>query len=174
MFASEYWNLQPDIFAIAKGMASGMPIAGTTVVPKVADAVELGDFFSTFGGNPVCSAVALENIKILEEDNLIENAEKIGKLFFDELENTQKKFEIIGDVRGKGLMIGIELVKDRSTKTPAKEAVDKIGKYLQKEGILIGQGGFYGNVLRLQPPLVITEDQANRVMSKLNAALAAL
>ncbi len=171
MFASEYWGLKPDIFSLAKGLGGGMPIAATVTTPTIAKSIESGDFFSTYGGNPVCSAVALENINILQGDKLADNAIKIGKVFTDELEQLQNRFDLIGDVRGKGLMIGIELVKDRVSKTPATEATKKIVKDMQNNGVLMGLGGFYGNVLRLQPPLVITEDQANKVMTVMTQAL---
>jgi 4-aminobutyrate aminotransferase-like enzyme len=141
------------------------------VTKTIAHSVESGDFFSTYGGNPVCCAVALESINIIEEDNLIQNSVNMGKFFIDELERLQNRFEIIGDIRGKGLMIGIELVKDRNTKTPDVDATKKIVNDMQNNGVLMGLGGFYGNVLRLQPPLVITEDQSHKVMTKMTQAL---
>jgi 4-aminobutyrate aminotransferase-like enzyme len=159
---------------IAKGMASGMPIGGSVATPEIANAVDPGDFFSTYGGNPVCSAVALENIKIIEEENLTQNADQIGKLFMEGLNDLTNRFDIIGDVRGKGLMIGIELVKDRSSKKPAADSTKKAVQLLQDKGVIIGLGGFYGNVLRLQPPLVITQEQASKVMGKLTDVLAVL
>lgn len=171
IFASNHWNIEPDVMTIAKGMGGGMPIGGSVVTKTIAHSVESGDFFSTYGGNPVCSAVALESINIIEEDNLIQNSIDIGKLFTDELERLQNRFDIIGDIRGKGLMIGIELVKDRNSKTPAVDATKKIVNDMQNNGVLMGLGGFYGNVLRLQPPLVITEDEANQVMLKMAQAM---
>lgn len=171
IFASNHWAIKPDVMTIAKGMGGGMPIGGSVVTKLIAHSVESGDFFSTYGGNPVCSAVALESINIIEEDNLVQNSVDIGKLFTDELERLQSRFEIIGDVRGKGLMIGIELVKDRNSKTPAVDATKKIVNDMQNNGVLMGLGGFYGNVLRLQPPLVITEDEANQVMTKMAQAM---
>jgi 4-aminobutyrate aminotransferase len=171
MFAGEYWNLKPNLMALAKGMGGGMPIGAAIATSKIAESVQSGDFFSTYGGNPVCSAVALENIKIIEEENLVNNSAEIGKLFSDELNDLQSKKPIIGDVRGKGLMIGIELVKDPQTKIPAVDESKMMVSFLKNEGIIIGLGGVYGNVLRLQPPLCINEEQANQVLSKIEQGI---
>ncbi len=171
MFASEHWNLAPDLMALAKGLGGGMPIGAAIVTSDIANCVESGDFFSTYGGNPVCSAVALENIAIILEESLVDNSVKIGKLFKDGLKDMQQKNPIIGDIRGKGLMIGIELVKDSQTKVPASDKAKKMVEYLKNEGVIIGLGGIYGNVLRLQPPLCITEDQATTVLEKIEQGL---
>jgi 4-aminobutyrate aminotransferase len=172
MFASEYWDLKPDIMTTAKGMGSGVPIGAAIASDEVGTAIKSGDMFSTYSGNPICSAVALENIKMIEEMNLINNANKIGKIFMDGLQEIKSKRRLIGDVRGKGLMIGIELVKDQQKKTPAKTETVEVKNILQKDGVIIGYGGFYGNVLRLQPPLVISEEQAKTVLGKLDTVLA--
>ena len=171
LFASEYWNLKPELMTLAKGMGGGMPIGATITTPEIAECVESGDFFSTYGGNPVCSAVALENIDILFEEELIQNAAKIGRIFIEELEELQAKKSVIGEVRGKGLMIGIELVKNPQTKIPAVDEAKLMVSFLKNEGIIIGLGGIYGNVLRLQPPLCINEEEANQVLSKISQGM---
>jgi 4-aminobutyrate aminotransferase len=171
LFACEYWDLKPDLMTLAKGMGGGMPIGAAVATPEIAESVESGDFFSTYGGNPVCSAVALENIAVLFEENLIHNSAKIGKIFFEGLEEFQNKKEVIGDIRGKGLMIGIELVKDSQTKIPAVDEAKLMVSFLKNEGIIIGLGGIYGNVLRLQPPLCINEEEAKQVLSKISQGL---
>ncbi|MHA1829545.1 MAG: aspartate aminotransferase family protein [Candidatus Heimdallarchaeaceae archaeon] len=167
LFASEHWDLKPDLMTLAKGLGGGMPIGAAVSTPEIANCVKSGDFFSTFGGNPVCSAVALESIAILKEEKLIENAAERGKQFVEGLKAIQKQKQIIGDIRGKGLMIGIELVKDPQSKVPAPNETKKIVDFLKKEGIIIGLGGVYGNVLRLQPPLCINEEQTSIVLSKI-------
>ncbi|MHA2365759.1 MAG: aspartate aminotransferase family protein [Candidatus Hodarchaeales archaeon] len=169
MFASEHWNLQPELMTMAKGLGGGVPIGAVIAIDPVANAIKSGDMFSTFGGNPVCSAVALENIKMIEEEGLVDHSEKMGKFFMEGLEELKEKRSIIGDVRGKGLMIGIELVNEKKSKEPAKQETAKIASSLRTEGIIIGSGGFYSNVLRLQPPLVITEEQGSIVLEKLDA-----
>jgi 4-aminobutyrate aminotransferase len=171
LFASEFWNLKPDLMTLAKGMGGGMPIGAAIATSKIADSVESGDFFSTYGGNPVCSAVALENIAILHEEELIQNSAKIGKIFIEGLKDLQAKQPVIGEVRGKGLMIGIELVKDSQTKKPAIDEAKLMVSFLKNEGVIVGLGGVYGNVLRLQPPLCINEDQAAQVLYKIGQGM---
>ncbi|UCE14899.1 MAG: aspartate aminotransferase family protein, partial [Candidatus Heimdallarchaeota archaeon] len=160
MLACEHWHLTPDVITMAKGMGGGMPIGAATVTGEIANCVRSGDFFSTFGGNPVCCAVALENIAMIQDQGFIDNADKIGKFFMEGLIDLQKKRPIIGDVRGKGLMIGIELVKDQKSKVPAQDEAKEIVNRMMHAGVLLGLGGFYTNVLRIQPPLCITEEQA--------------
>ncbi len=171
LFASEYWDLKPDLMTLAKGLGGGMPIGAAIATSRIADCVESGDFFSTYGGNPVCSAVALENISILSDEQLINNSAKMGKIFLEELTEMKEKKPIIGEVRGKGLMIGIELVKDQQSKTPASAEAKKIVTFLKNEGIIIGLGGIFGNVLRLQPPLCIDEDQVVKVLEKIKKGI---
>ncbi|TET31685.1 MAG: aspartate aminotransferase family protein [Candidatus Heimdallarchaeota archaeon] len=170
-FAIEHWNLKPDLITMAKGMGGGMPIGAVIATSEIANSVESGDFFSTYGGNPVCSSVAMENIAILKDEKLIENSEKIGRIFFKGLNDLQEKYPIIGDIRGKGLMIGIELVKDPKKKTPASDEAKKLVNYFMDKGVIIGLGGIHVNVLRLQPPLCITEEQAIIVLEKFNQGL---
>ena len=171
LFAGDHWNLKPDLMTLAKGLGGGMPIGATVVTPTIVECVQSGDFFSTYGGNPVCSAVALENINILYDEKLIDNSLKLGKTLFDKLEDLQKRFSLIGDVRGKGLMLGIELVSDLETKKPASEQAKLIVNHLKNDGVIIGLGGLYGNVLRFQPPLCISEEQIDIVLEKLAIAL---
>ena len=168
LFASEYWSLNPHIMTLAKGLGSGIPIGAVITNENVNSAIKYGDMFSTFGGNPIATAIALENIKMIEEMKLVENTYEVGKIFMEGLLDMMKNRKIIGDVRGKGLMIGIELIKDKHSKIPAKSETVEIKNSLQSEGIIMGYGGFYGNVLRLQPPLVITEEQAKEVLTKLD------
>ena len=172
LFASEHWNLTPDIMTLAKGLGGGMPIGAVIATDRVGKAIKPGELFSTYSGNPICAAVALENINLLQDMDLVKNASNIGKIFMDGLSAIQKKNNLIGDVRGKGLMIGIELVKDQKKKTPAKKEAKEITLKLLKKGVIMGLGGFYGNVLRLQPPLVISEEQANQVLERLETVFA--
>jgi 4-aminobutyrate aminotransferase len=174
MFSFEHWDLKPDLVTMAKGLGGGMPIGAVTTTTKVANCVQAGDFFSTFGGNPVSCAVALENINILQDEGLIGNSAKIGKQFMIGLKELQEKYSVIGDVRGLGLMIGIELVKDQITKEPAVKKAKKAVSQLLKNGIIIGLGGVFTNVLRLQPPLCITDQQAANVLQKMDETLKTL
>ncbi|MFW9975227.1 MAG: aspartate aminotransferase family protein [Candidatus Thorarchaeota archaeon] len=164
MFAIEHWNIKPDIITMAKGLGAGMPIGGYVTTTEIANSLQSGDHFSTFGGNPVSCAVASANIDYLLEAGLVTNAEKIGLQILKRLSELLGKIGLIGEVRGKGLMIGIELVKDNKTMKPASDEASDIAKHMMKKGVIVGTGGVKGNVLRIQPPLCITSEQANKVL----------
>jgi len=155
MFAIEHWNVTPEIIAIAKGIASGLPLGAVIAKEDVMD-WEPGAHASTFGGNPVSCAAALATFDIIEEENLLDNAAKIGEHTLKRLDEMKETYELIGDVRGKGLMIGIELVKDRKTKKPAKEEAKEIIFQCFKKGLAIITAGY--STIRIAPPLVITEE----------------
>jgi 4-aminobutyrate aminotransferase-like enzyme len=167
-FGIEHWEVTPDIMTCAKGMANGAPI-GATITTKELAASFQGLTISTFGGNPVTSVAAKATIEFIEEEKLLENAETVGNYFRRTLEELQKKHPVIGDVRGKGLMIGLELVKDRETKEPAPEATNQLLERTRQHGLLIGKGGLYGNVIRLSPMLNISKadvDEAVRILDR--------
>src|SRR6202521_5331474 len=167
-FGIEHWEVTPDIMTCAKGMANGAPI-GATITTKELAASFRGLTVSTFGGNPVTSVAARATIEVIEEERLVENAETVGSYFRDKLDELQRKYPLIGDVRGKGLMQGLELVKDRVTKEPAPEATAQLMERARENGLLIGKGGLYGNVVRLSPMLNISKgdvDEAIRLLDK--------
>ena len=170
LFAIEHYGVEPDILCSAKGIADGFPLSMFTTRPEIADAYKPGDHLSTFGGNPVCCAASLANIKFMERVNLWGHAAEVGAYAMAKFRELQKDNPIIGDVRGKGLMIGIELVKDEKL-TPAAAEADAMKEALLRLGILIGVGGTHGNVLRFQPPLVITEQQVDQAVKAFAAAL---
>jgi len=171
MLAIEHYGVVPDIIVTAKGIANGFPLSAFTTREEIAEAFRPGDHLSTFGGNPVSCAAALANIDLFRRERLVERAKDQGKRLLDQLRNLAEKHEIIGEVRGLGLMIGVELVTDRIQKTPAGEIAERVQDCLLEEGILIGVGGTYGNVLRLQPPLVIADQDADRMVIALDRAL---
>jgi 4-aminobutyrate aminotransferase len=168
-FGIEHWDVEPDIITSAKGMGNGAPIAITTATPEVADAFP-GMSICTFGGNPVSTAAALAVIKEIEDKQLKENAQMVGEYFGGKLEELKDKHSVIGDVRGMGLMRGVELVKDRETKEPAPKAVAQVFEGAKKRGVLIGKGGLYGNTLRLGPPLIATKSDIDELISALDGA----
>ena len=170
-FGIEHWNVKPDIITSAKGMGNGIPIGWTIATAEVADKYP-GLTFSTFGGNPVSSAAALAVIKLIEEEDLRTNARTVGDYFRGKLEELKEKHQIIGDVRGMGLMQGIELVKDRETKEPAPEAVLKVFEETRRQGVLIGKGGLYGNVIRTGLMLNSTKDHVDELIRALDAGFA--
>jgi 4-aminobutyrate aminotransferase len=151
----------PDIIALAKGVASGMPLGATVSQSEVMDWVP-GSHASTFGGNPISCRAALTTIELLEE-GLIENAARMGKYLLEKLKELQKRFHLIGDVRGKGLMIGIELVKDPQTKEKAIEERSRIIQACFERGLLILGCG--ENVVRFIPPLIIIQKEADTALT---------
>jgi 4-aminobutyrate aminotransferase-like enzyme len=156
-FGIEHWGVEPDIMVFAKGMANGSPIGCTIATPEVADAVK-GMTFSTFGGNPVTMATALATIEYMEKHDILSNAAEQGARLRQKLEEFQAEFPFIGDVRGMGLMQGMELVVP-GTKNPDAARTNALMSASRDEGLLIGKGGLHGNVLRISPHLnVSTED----------------
>jgi 4-aminobutyrate aminotransferase len=164
MFAHELFNIEPDLMTMAKGLGGGLPIGGVISTDEVVSCLESGDHFSTFGGNPVCCAVALENIDLLMEEKLIENSKNLGKEVLSSLLELEEKYAIIGQARGKGLMIGLELVKDKQRKVPATEETQELAKFMMKHGIIVGTGGVVNNVIRIQPPLCINREQTTHTL----------
>jgi 4-aminobutyrate aminotransferase len=168
MFASEHFDLKADVVNIAKGIASGLPL-GVTCARADIMAWPPGAHASTFGGNPVSCAAANVTIKLLK-DSLIENAATVGEYLIGRLRELQEKHAIVGDVRGRGLMIGIELVKDRTTKERAVDERNALVQAMFRRGVLVLGAG--RNALRLAPPLVLTKDQADAVIEALDGCLA--
>lgn len=171
MFAIEHYGVEPDIMTMAKGIADGFPLSAFIARDEIADSFKPGDHLSTFGGNPVSCAAAVANIEFFQEEKLAENALKKGEWLKGALTGLKAKRTAIGDVRGKGLMIGIELVSDRAAKTPDAAAAGKVRDICLEEGLLVGLGGVYGNVLRIQPPLVITHSQMEDAVRILDLAI---
>ncbi len=172
-FGIEHWEVEPDMMTMAKGMANGAPVGCTITRPEIADAYK-GFTISTFGGNPVTAVSAKATIDLIEEERLMENAEMVGKRFREGLDGLKEKYPAIGDVRGMGLMQGFELVKDRKTKEPAPDVTNQLMERARANGLLIGKGGLYGNVIRMSPPLNITKadaDDAVRILDKSFAEL---
>jgi 4-aminobutyrate aminotransferase-like enzyme len=170
MFAIEHYGIEPDILVTAKGIANGYPLAAFTTRDEIAASFRPGDHLSTFGGNPVCCAAALANIEFFEQEHLCEQSAEKGRYALTRLAALQRRQPIIGQARGLGLMIGIELVKDDQF-TPAAAEAEAVRDTCFKAGVLIGVGGTNGNVLRLQPPLVITQEQLNTALDVLEGAI---
>jgi adenosylmethionine-8-amino-7-oxononanoate aminotransferase len=185
MFAHQHYGVSPDIIAIAKGISSAyMPIAATVVKNSVFDSF-YGDpadnrqvvQVNTYGGHPVAAAVASRNIEIMEAEHLIERAAEMGKYLHDGL-TTLMRHEIVGDVRGKGLLLGVELVKDRASKEPLDGAkITAIVDFCRANFLIVGRGGGgrrYGNTITLCPPLVITRGECDQIVETLDRALTTL
>lgn len=159
LWACDHWNTAPDILCLAKGIAGGVPMGATLVRPDILASMSKGEHSSTFGGNPLSCAAGIATLQALTQDGLIENAEKMGKLFREGLEKLKEKHSIIREIRGKGLMIGVEL----------KFEVKDILMNLMKEGILMLYSG--RNILRILPPLVISKEDITKVLQTLDIVL---
>jgi len=170
-FGIEHYGVQPDIITSAKGMGNGVPIGWTITTPEIADKFP-GLTFSTFGGNPVSCAVGLAVINVIEKDDLKTNCRVVGDYFHDQLLELQQKYPIIGDVRGMGIMQAIELVKDPKTKEPNPQAVLTVFEETKRQGVLIGKGGLYGNVIRTGLMLNSSKSTVDKLISALDAGLA--
>lgn len=168
MFGVEHFpGAAPDIITMAKGIASGFPLGAFTAREPVSEAMKPGDHLSTFGGNPISCAAALANIAVIEDEGLVENAARRGEWLLAHFRRLQEGVPLIGDVRGRGLMIGLELVRDRRSKEPAAQEARAVRAALRERGILVGVGGIFGNVVRVQPPLSITPEECDRVATAL-------
>jgi 4-aminobutyrate aminotransferase len=166
MFGIEHWEVEPDIMVMAKGAANGAPVGITIATPEVGDSLK-GSHLSTFGGNPVTATAILATIEAIEKRKLVQNAEKMGAYLKDQLNGLKEKYRIIGEVRGMGMIQGMEIVKEK--KEPAPDFVMEIFESTKEQGLLIGKGGLYGNVIRITPPLTIGKgdiDEAIQIMDR--------
>jgi 4-aminobutyrate aminotransferase len=172
MFGIEHFpDARPDIVTMAKGIASGFPLGAFSAREPVSEAMKPGDHLSTFGGNPISCAAALANLAVIEEEKLVQNAARQGEWLLARFRRLQEKVSLIGDVRGRGLMIGLELVRDRTSKEPAADEAKAVRATLRERGVLVGVGGVHGNVVRVQPPLSITAEECERVATELEHVL---
>ncbi|WP_375389279.1 4-aminobutyrate--2-oxoglutarate transaminase [uncultured Amnibacterium sp.] len=176
-FASEHFGFEPDLVFFAKGIAGGLPLAGVTGRAEIMDASHPGGLGGTFGGNPVAAAAAIAVIEQIEQQGLLAAGRGIEARLRPALEQLQREFDVIGDVRGRGAMLAIELVEPGTrdtTKTPNAAAVKRIADFAAQQGVLILTAGTWGNVIRFLPSLVITDEQLDDAVSVLREALAAL
>ena len=174
-----YWGFQnfgvvPDIVTMAKGLGNGAPIGAVTTRMEIAKTLAQRIHFNTFGGNPVSAAAGLAVLDIIEEDGLQENARVIGARLRAGLERLMHAHAMIGDVRGLGLMLGVELVRDRATRSPAKAETIDLLESCRELGVLVGKGGLDGNVLRIKPPMCVTAADADFALDVLHEALGAV
>ncbi len=161
-FAIEHWDIAPDVIVLGKALGAGMPLSGIVARQELMDAWELPAHLFTNGGNAVCCAAALANIAVIEEEKLIERAATLGERIMAHFREMQTRYELIGDVRGKGLMIGVDLVKDRQTKERARDEAAKVCMRCYEKGVILS---FFSNsVLRIAPPLVVSDAEVERAL----------
>jgi 4-aminobutyrate aminotransferase/(S)-3-amino-2-methylpropionate transaminase len=169
-----HWNVEPDIITSAKSLAAGMPLGAVIGKSEMMNAPHVGGLGGTYGGNPVSCRAAQAVLDIFEEENLLEKAGVLGKKLKKRFDAFQMEFDIIGDVRGKGPMLAMELVADRSTKEPATDKAKKLVQTCHDKGLILLSCGSFGNVIRTLMPLVITDDQLERGLSIFHDGLAAV
>jgi alanine-glyoxylate transaminase/(R)-3-amino-2-methylpropionate-pyruvate transaminase len=173
---ASFWGFQnygvvPDIVTMAKGIGNGAPLAAVTTRREIAEKLTQRIHFNTFGGNPVSMAAGLAVLEAIDEDGLQANARTVGGRFKAGLEELQQRHRLIGDVRGMGLMLGVELVRDRSTKEPAKAETLEVMEHARDLGVLLGKGGLDGNVLRIKPPMCLNAQDVDFALAVLDLAI---
>ncbi len=170
-FGIKHWNAKPDIIVMAKGLGNGYPIGAIITTRAIADSMKGVLHYNTFGGGPMAIAAADAVMDVVEKDDLAGNATKVGNRLLAGLRKLQLKDERVGDVRGMGLMIGVELVKDKKSKEFATDLTVRVVESMKDQGILVGKGGLEGNTLRIQPPMCWTTQDADRTVAALEQAL---
>lgn len=176
---THFWGFEtqgviPDIVTMAKGIGNGVPLAAVVTTPKIAATLTQKVHFNTFGGNPVVSAVGKAVLEVIEREKTQENCLKLGAYIRDGLEKLKAKHKVIGDVRGMGLMLGLEFVKDHVTKTPGKEECAQAVENARELGLLLGKGGLWGQTIRFAPPMNITRADADFILAVLDEAIGAV
>ncbi len=167
----ENWNVTPDAVTMAKGIGNGAPLGAMVTRPEISATLANRVQFNTFGGNPICMTQGLATLEVIDAEGIQANALKVGTHLKDRLLDLQQRHPIIGEVRGMGLLLGVELVTDRKTKVPAKKQTAAVMELARERGLLIGKGGLHGNVLRIKPPMCLNIDDANFITDCLDEVL---
>jgi len=167
----ENWGVMPDLVTLAKGIGNGAPLGACVTRPEIAAMMAKRLHFNTFGGNPVSITQGLATLEIIDRDGIQQNALEVGTHLKQRLLELAERQPLIGEVRGMGLMLGVELVRDRASKQPATEETANVLELAKERGLLIGKGGLYGNVLRIKPPMCITKDDADYLVDCLAEVL---
>ncbi len=176
---THYWGFEtqgviPDIVTMAKGIGNGAPLAAVVTTPKIAAVMAQKTHFNTFGGNPVVSAIGQAVLEVIDQEQTQQNCLELGAYILAGLEKLKARHKVIGDVRGKGLMLGIEFVKDRATKTPGREECAQAVENARELGLLLGKGGLWGQTIRFAPPMTITKADADFLLAVLDEAIGAI
>jgi alanine-glyoxylate transaminase/(R)-3-amino-2-methylpropionate-pyruvate transaminase len=167
----ENWGVTPDVVTVAKGIGNGAPLGACVTRPEIAEMMKNRLHFNTFGGNPVSVTQGLATLEVIDAENIQQNALDVGTHLKDRLREVQARQPLIGDVRGLGLMLGVELVRDRGSTQPAAEEAADVVELCKERGLLVGKGGLYGNVLRIKPPMCLTKDDADFLADCLDEVL---
>ncbi|MEM6777260.1 MAG: aspartate aminotransferase family protein [Planctomycetota bacterium] len=170
-WAHQNWDVQPDAIVMAKGIGNGAPLGGVTTTADIAKTMTNRVHFNTYGGNPVSMASGLATMEVIDAEGIQENADQIGGLIRAGLDDLKTKHKLIGDVRGIGLMLGMELVRDRKSKQPATAEAAELMELTRQRGLILGKGGLFGNTMRIKPPMCITADDANFMLATIDECL---
>jgi alanine-glyoxylate transaminase/(R)-3-amino-2-methylpropionate-pyruvate transaminase len=170
-WAHQNWGVTPDIVTMAKGLGNGAPIAAMAARSDISATLKNRVYFNTFGGNPISMTQGLATMEVIDAEGIQEKAAEVGGYLKDRLVALADKHQLIGDVRGLGLMIGIECVTDRKTKAPASAQVAEIMEKTKERGLLIGKGGLWGQTIRLKPPMCLTQDDADYIVDCLDEVM---
>jgi len=170
-FAIEHWGIEPDVITLAKSLAGGMPLSAVTGRAEIMNAPHVGGLGGTYSGNPIACRAALAVLEVLLEDGLLQQAESLGHTLHQRFRALQEQYEMIGEVRGKGPMLGLELVRDRETKEPATEEAKELVRRCFDKGLILLSCGNFGNVIRTLMPFVITDEQLDKGLSILEESL---
>jgi alanine-glyoxylate transaminase/(R)-3-amino-2-methylpropionate-pyruvate transaminase len=176
---THFWGFEtqgviPDIVTLAKGIGNGAPLGAVITTPKIAAVMTQKVHFNTFGGNPVVSAIGKAVLEVIERENLQANSLKLGAHILTGLQKLKARHKVIGDVRGQGLMLGIEFVKDQATKQPGREECAQAVENARELGLLLGKGGLWGQTIRFAPPMCITEQDADFLLAVLDEAIGSI
>lgn len=171
MFAHEHYGIEPDIITMSKSIAAGVPLSAVVGKKEIMDSACVGGIGGTYGGSPLACVAALKVIEKIEKEDLCGKSLKLGEYITGRLNEMKEKYDVIGDVRGLGSMIGLELVEDRNTKEPAADLVKAVIKKCYEKGVILLNAGLLGNVIRFLPPLVMTEEQAKYGINALEEAI---
>jgi alanine-glyoxylate transaminase/(R)-3-amino-2-methylpropionate-pyruvate transaminase len=167
----ENWNVTPDLVTMAKGIGNGAPLGACVTRPEIAAVMENRLHFNTFGGNPISMTQGLATLEVIDSEHIQENALRVGAHLKNRLLEVQERQPLIGEVRGMGLMLGVELVRDRRSKEPAASEAVEVLELCKERGLLVGKGGLYGNTLRIKPPMCLTRDDADFLADCLDEVL---
>src|SRR4029079_18667917 len=167
----ENWQVTPDLVTMAKGIGNGAALGACVTRPEIARMMANRTHFNTFGGNPISMTQGLATLEVIDRENIQENARTVGEHLKNRLLELQEHQPLIGEVRGMGLMLGVELVRDRQTKEPASGETVELLERCKNRGLIIGKGGLYGNVLRIKPPMCLSKDDADFIVDCLNEVM---
>jgi alanine-glyoxylate transaminase/(R)-3-amino-2-methylpropionate-pyruvate transaminase len=167
----ENWGVIPDLVTMAKGIGNGVPLGACVTRPEIAGAMSRRIHFNTFGGNPISMTQGLATLEVIDAEAIQQNARRVGAHLKSGLLELQERHPLIGEVRGLGLMLGVELVRNRQSKEPATSEAADVLELCRERGLLLGKGGYFGNVLRIKPPMCLTNDDADFLVACLDEVL---